>query len=80
MSPFDWHNIGQDPTEIAISRIIIESYLLVDYSSNSMLRVKLMEFVKISTKSFMDDLKTNLCRVIKQEKTGSLSFVEELSE
>lgn len=44
---------------------------MVDYSSNTQLRVKLNEFVKIVTKTFQEEMRTHLARVVRQAKENS---------
>jgi hypothetical protein len=62
-------------TEEEISRIIVESYLIVDYGSNSQLRTKLLEFIKIVSKTFQDELRTLLSKVIKQQRDNLQSSI-----
>lgn len=52
----------------------------MDYGSNSQLRTKLMEYIKIVSKSFQDDLRTLLSKVVKQHQQDiSESIIGELA-
>lgn len=53
----------------------MESYLIVDYGSNSQLRTKLIEFVRIASKSFQDELRLQLLKVVKQRENERESII-----